>query len=363
MKGLMRFLGLAIVIEAVGLLLIIVSALSASIDIGGTFLTENRTIIVITGLCLCIPATLYFILFFAIRLFGHHDGDKLITSLHQNQKNAGAIVNDLQTKNSVLSTTVGKYKQKEIEQAEQKRRSIEKRKLAAAEKRQLLSRENLERYTRKYFAEIAACFLMNRNAYKDKFGISPYNKIIINDEKVELVMAVTRDKLYKFAEILPDVEIFFKTKRLSDMFKQLLSDETTMVQISEKLHVLYLQFFRDDFIKDYRKRIDFENMLIIAANYYIMRDLNLSEIYTNVTFDAGEHFTDADITIYLSNSEVSDNFRLAFKNYSDLGFENLTQAYVTCFFASQKDRIGTEELINAILKDINRLTKLLTKKK
>ena len=362
MKRMMKFLGLAIVTEAVGLLLIIVSAMAMSTGIGGSFITGHTNLLITIGLCLCAPATLYLIIFFFVRLLRPHAGDKLVTDLHKNQKNAGAVVNELQSKNQVLTAAVSKLKQKELDAAEQKRLAMEKRKLNAAEKRKLLSAENLERYMRKYFAEIAACFLMNRDAYKDHFGVSPYNKIIIDHEKVNLVMSSTKDKLYKFAEILPDVEIFFKTERLCKMFRQLLDSDTSMVRIAEKLHELYLQFCRQDFIKDYRKRADFENLLIVATNHNTIRTTDFSQVYTNLTFNAGQHFTDADVITYLSNNEIFANFKLSFKNYADLGFENITQAYVTCFYASQKDRIDTTELINAILKDINRLTKTLQRK-
>ena len=250
----------------------------------------------------------------------------------------------------------------------------ERRKDKQAEKRAVLSRENVQKHIRKYFVETAACFLMDRNAYKDRFGLSPYNRVLVTEainpgekEKVEHQMMGTVDKLYKFCELLIDVDSFFNHDKLFPVFEQLVDEGTSLVRISEKLHLLYLQFHKKDFVKDYRYKEDFENMLIMISHHYLVRGLNFRGLFkTFEGFDQAENLNPDqkdEIINFLSKPQLGEQFSEYFSNWADLGFETMHQALVVCYTDARKNNLSDEQLAHIILKDANKLAKPLARRK
>lgn len=173
-----------------------------------------------------------------------------------------------------IAMVLAEKEKKETERELRAKQYADARKENQAIKKALLGRQNLEVLVRKYFVEIAVCFLMDRCAYKDKFGLAPYNKVIKSKTGgvAEHVMATTEDRFWRFAETLVDVERFLSHQILFPAFEKFAVSNTSLVLISEKLHYLYLKkYLRKDFVKNYTYKEDFENLLILVNNNYLMR--------------------------------------------------------------------------------------------
>ncbi|MCL2846442.1 MAG: hypothetical protein FWE38_02005 [Firmicutes bacterium] len=241
-----------------------------------------------------------------------------------------------------------------------------KRRQAEKEKRKkVLSRANVEKHIHRYFLTLSACFLMDRDDYKDRFGISPYNRIIVvppteegGRETVSHQMSATPDKLYRFAETLIDVDRFFKHPALFPTFRDMVFENTSLVRMSEKLHLLYLQSYRRDFVKDYRYREDFENMLILVSNHFIVREFNFRKVFRRAPQD-WEKLTDPGVLDYLKSGQLQATFEEYFPHWADLGFANIAQAMVACFIDSQKEELTTARLVSKMLKETPRAAKQL----
>jgi nitrogen fixation protein len=85
-------------------------------------------------------------------------------------------------------------------------------------------------------------------------------------------MATTEDRFWRFAETLVDVERFLSHQILFPAFEKFAATNTPLVLISEKLHYMYLKkHLRKDFVKNYTYKEDFENLLILVNNNFLMR--------------------------------------------------------------------------------------------
>ena len=268
--------------------------------------------------------------------------------------------------NEQLSLALVRLQELESEKEDKKKRDAERRRAKVAMRRQMLSRENINIKISQYFVELSACFLMNRESYKDRFGVSPYNKIVVTEvgdkTKVEHLMAHTADKLYRFAEHLVDVEIFLTHPKLFSMYTDLVNEGTSLVRISEKLHHMYLQHHRKDFIKDYRYKEDFENLLVLASNYYVVSGMEFGHLFPNIPFDVNG-VCEQEIAAYLDNDDIIRAFEEYFPNYADLGFTDLYQAMAVAFFAALRVVLAPERMVTIILKDAEKVAKELRKLK
>ena len=274
-----------------------------------------------------------------------------------------------QENSAELQEMLDKMKEKiadlENEKEAKKQRDKERRAAKVAAMRATFSRENVDKHIRKYFIELAACFLMNRDSYKDKFGLSPYNRVVISEtksgkKKVTHSILATKDKLYKFAELLIDVDRFFAHPNLYPLFVELVNEGTSLVRISEKLHLLYLQNYRKDFAKDYRYKEDFENILVLTSHHYIAKTMTFKPVFTPPpAFDVKAALLGDEGMAYLSDTQRQERFEDYFPNYRDLGFESASQAYVAAFAQTQRNEVEMSTLVDVILKDANRTAKAL----
>ncbi|MCL2586901.1 MAG: hypothetical protein FWE31_01530 [Firmicutes bacterium] len=258
----------------------------------------------------------------------------------------------------------------ELEEARNRAEEIEKQKRAnlllaqakrkekADEKKKILSRENILAKIRKYFTETAACFMMNRDSYKDKFGISPYNRLVVSKkpdgtQSVTHTMVTTGDKFYKFNELLVDVERFMSHPQLMPMFTSLIEEGTSFVRISEKLYILYMQSHKKDFVNDYKYKENFENLLVLVSHSFLLKDANFAHIFT--------HTTRENMTDHLAMAETRSAFEEAFPQWADLGFENLYDAMVIAYHSTIKDKLSDDEIKALITKDAAKMAKLVDK--
>jgi len=276
------------------------------------------------------------------------------------------INKDLEAKIDELKRALAHANSVENEKALKQLRNKEARALAAAEKRRLLSHQNISDHIEKYFIETAACFLMDRDKYKDRFGLSPYNRVVVTKregkpDEVKHVMMATPDKLYKFCEILVDTDRFVSHKSLYPMFMDLTKEGTSLVRISEKLHLMYLQFYKKDFVKDYRYKEDFENLLVTVSHRHVVKGYDFSQVFKAFPFRPSEEFTEDDIVDYLKNPDLQHAFNTYFPNFGDLGFESMYQALVIAFIGHLKHDLDVEILIQIITKDANKLAKRLVR--
>jgi hypothetical protein len=238
----------------------------------------------------------------------------------------------------------------------------ESRAKADAERKQVFNKANIEVYVKKNFVEVAACFLMDRDKFKDAHGVAPYNRVTITGkgttkEQVNHVMACTEDRLYKFGELLIDAEKFTRHGKLYSHFIELKSNGMTLCRISEKLHLLYMKTCRKDFLKDYRNKGDFENLLILVNNNYELKNKDFKITFSNKPFISPG--TDEDIVAYLMTPEVQHRFEESMPMWKEIGFESLyTAMYVA--LVSTFD-LNTSAMTQVILKDATRITKLIEK--
>jgi hypothetical protein len=168
----------------------------------------------------------------------------------------------------------------EKERAQRAQQYAETRKENQQIKRALLGRQNIEVLLNKYFVEVAVCFMMDRDAYKDKFGLAPYNRVVNSKTGGEAthIMATTEDRFWRFSEALVDVERFLEHKTLFPAFEKFFATNTPLVLISEKLYYMYLQKnTRKDFVKNYTYKEDFENLLVLVKNNLLLRDNGIDE--------------------------------------------------------------------------------------
>ena len=260
---------------------------------------------------------------------------------------------------------------KQIEELENQKyqkylRDKERRAATNAYRREILSPSNVRAHIRKYFVEVAACFMLNREAFKDKFGIGPYNRIVLSEkkggnERVKHLMTSSVDKLYKFSEKLMDVDRFFLHPTLYKTFEDLARDGTSLVRISEKLHLLYLQNYRKDFVRDYRYKEDFENLLILASHHFLIRHLDFKKMFQDIPLRIKEKLIDNEIIGALANRELVERFRAYLPNYGDLGFENIYQALVVCFVASKQEGMSDQLLADIIITQASKAAQMLEK--
>jgi hypothetical protein len=240
------------------------------------------------------------------------------------------------------------------------------RKLNAAAKKNLFIKQNLDRYLKNYFIEVAACFLMNRDEYKDTFGIAPYNKITIKKsdipgvaDRITFSMSNTIGKLYKFCTYLIDAERFLTHEELYKTFVTLLESGTSLVRISEKLFIAYKKIYKKDFVNRLTNKENFDNVLVLASNSYIIDNNSFRDVFNRIPFSIPAGLTDENIVSYLTRADIEERFTSAFPNFGDIGFTNVWTAMYVCFINSIKQNLSAEHLATAILKDTKRVTKML----
>lgn len=275
----------------------------------------------------------------------------------------------LQAEHLRVEATLREKERKENERWAKQKIYKENRLQAELARKQMLSRTNIEKLIHKFFMEVSVCFLMDREDYKRRYGIAPYNRVIMQPASTEgaeptakYIMASTEDRLYRFAEVLVDVERFFLHPQLYAMYNELIYARTPLVLVSERLHHMYLQFHRKDFVRDYRHKPNFDNLLILVSNHFSLRSIKFKTLFAPpYPFDRIENIDDDAIIEYLGNGDRQKAFEEAFPHYIQMGFENVHQAMYVGFIESIKDKMQPLDLFPIIIKDTARIAKLLVR--
>lgn len=249
---------------------------------------------------------------------------------------------------------------KEIDPEELAKRT-EQRKQKAAEKKALLSQENLERYLQHYFLEIATCFVLNRNIYKDNRGIAPYNKLNTSkdDGLPEYTISATKGRLYKFCTYLVDMERFITHPELYEDFITAVEKGIPLGRVSETLHALYRKKYKKDFVLNLANREDWDNIIILVFNNYILDNDNFKDVFTRVPFEIPEAFNEQNVTDYLSDPEIQERFLEKFPSFTEIGIPTVWEALYICFINSIKTKLPVEQLETAILKEHKKIARAL----
>ncbi|MDR0384249.1 MAG: hypothetical protein LBH47_02945 [Christensenellaceae bacterium] len=236
----------------------------------------------------------------------------------------------------------------------------------ADNKKLIFTPKNLQRYINNYFIEIAACFLMNRDEFKDTFGTAPYNKITIKasdtpgqPNSVIYSMVATHNKLYGFAEYLVDMERFITNEELYHNFISLLENGTSLARITEQIHALIKQKFLRIFINNMKNRENIENIIVLSSNNYILDNNNFKTVFNKVPFEIATAFTNENVISYLSNPDLEAKFIETFPNYGEIGLPNVWTAMYVCFINSIKNKLTPQQLEDAILKDAAKVSRAL----
>ena len=232
-----------------------------------------------------------------------------------------------------------------------KNAAIKKQK--AQEKKELLSQSNLERYLQRYFIETAACFLMDRTIYKDKHGVAPYNKYAENKDTglFEYSMARTKGRLYKFCSYLIDTERFITHPALYEEFTTAVEHGVSLARVSETLHPLYRKKYKKDFILNLSNREDWDNVMVLVYNNYILNNDNFKDIFIRVPFEIPVAYNEPNIIDYLKDVDLQDSFNERYSVIEDLGIPTFWDAIYICFINSIKQKLTVEQLENALLRE------------
>ncbi len=235
------------------------------------------------------------------------------------------------------------------------------RKQKAQEKKNILSQLNLEKYLQRYFIETAACFLMDRTIYKDKNGIAPYNKFAVNKETnlPEYTISNTKGRLYKFCTYLIDAERFIKHPSLYNDFVTAIEKGISLSRISETLHPLYRKKYRKDFILNLSNREDWDNVIIIVYNNYILNNDNFKNIFTHVPFEIPFAYNDENIIDYLKDTDLQERFAEKYPALEEMGVPTFWDALYICFINSVKQKLTIEQIENAILREHKKIARSL----
>ena len=236
-----------------------------------------------------------------------------------------------------------------------------KRKQRAEEKKTLLSQTNLERYLRRYYVETAACFLMDRTIYKDKNGIAPYNKFAVNKNTnlPEYTMSATKGKLYKFCTYLIDAERFITHQVLYDDFITAIEQGVSLARISETLHPIYRKKYKKDFILNLANREDWDNVMILVYNNYILDNDNFKDIFTRVPFEIATAYNEENVIDYLKDPDLQERFNEKYTALEEMGVPTFWEAYYICFINSIKQKLTTEQLEKAVLREYKKIARAL----
>jgi len=239
--------------------------------------------------------------------------------------------------------------------------NAEKRKQKAEEKKALLSQENLERYLKRYFVETATCFLMDRTIYKDTHGIAPYNKFTENDETglPEYVMSCTKGRLYKFCTYLIDAERFITHEDLYTDFIMAVERGISLARISETLHPMYRKKHKKDFILNLSNREDWDNVIILVYNNYMLNNDNFKDVFTRVPFEIPLAFNEPNIVDYLKDPDIHERFNEKYTALAEIGIPTFWDALYICFINSIKQKLTVKQLEDAILRNYRKVTRAL----
>ncbi len=236
-----------------------------------------------------------------------------------------------------------------------------KRKQKAEEKKNLLSQNNLEHYLRRYFIEVSACFLMDRTLYKDKNGIAPYNKFAVNKttDLPEYTMSTTKGKLYKFCTYLIDAERFIKHSALYDDFITAIEQGIPLSRISETLHHIYRKKYKKDFILNLSNREDWDNIIILVYNNYILNNDNFKDVFTRIPFEIPVAYSEENIVDYLKDADLQERFAEKYNAIEEMGVPTFWSAIYICFINSIKQKLTTSQIESAILHDHKKIARSL----
>lgn len=237
----------------------------------------------------------------------------------------------------------------------------ELRKQKLQEKKTLLAQDNLERYLRRYFVETAACFLMDRVIYKDKNGIAPYNKFAVNKDTnlPEYTMSSTKGKLYKFCTYLVDAERFITHPYLYNDFVTAIEQGASLSRISETLHPLYRKKYKKDFVLNLSHREDWDNVIILVYNHYLLNNDNFKDIFTHVPFEIPFAYNDENIIDYLKDTDLQDRFAEKYSALEEMGVPTFWEALYICFINSVKQKLTIEQMENAIMREYKKIARSL----
>ena len=202
---------------------------------------------------------------------------------------------------------------------------------------------------------------MDRTLYKDKNGIAPYNKFAVNKTTnlPEYTMAATKGKLYKFCTYLIDAERFINHHYLYEDFVTAIEQGVSLSRISETLHPIYRKKYKKDFILNLSNREDWDNVLILVYNNYLLSNDNFKDVFTHIPFEIPAAYHEENIIDYLKDPDLQERFNEKYTALEEMGVPNYWEAIFICFVNAIKQKLTTEQLENAVLKEYKKIARAL----
>ena len=179
---------------------------------------------------------------------------------------------------------------------------------------------------------------MDRTIYKDKNGIAPYNKFAVNKNTnlPEYTMSATKGKLYKFCTYLIDAERFITHQVLYDDFITAIEQGVSLARISETLHPIYRKKYKKDFVLNLANREDWDNVMILVYNNYILDNDNFKDIVTRIPFEIATAYNEENVIDYLKDPDLQERFNEKYTALEEMGVPTFWEAYYICFINSIK---------------------------
>jgi ABC-type multidrug transport system fused ATPase/permease subunit len=386
-------LNIGILFEVIGLICV-VAALAVYLIFSGN-MANIHWILLYIGVGCAIPALIYIIIYVTVRRYrwsqerkhAIENLNKAVSDLEAER----ATLSDVRAKLDEYDTMIEKQKNSfaidkdeldkllaekatfearlaEREQIERSRilLAVDTRQKNAEARKAIFSQENLDNLITTYFVPLSACFLMNRDTFMDNYGIAPYNKVATNSTEsgnklFVLSMSRSETSIYKFAEFLEDTKRFVAHKNLYPLYLDLRTQKVSLVRMSQQIQKVLLRDYRADFIKDYKKKEDFDNLLILVTNYTVTKDIDFKSIFKNIPFNIAD-FDRAQVANYLAEKELRDSFEAVFPGYKALGYPNLSHAMYACLADTIKNKRDIQFLLDAITKDAKGVSKLIKTK-
>ena len=115
--------------------------------------------------------------------------------------------------------------------------------------------------------------------------------------------------------------------------------------------------YKKDFVLNLSNREDWDNVIILVYNNYILNNDNFKDIFIRVPFEIPVAYNEPNVIDYLKDTELQDRFNERFAALEDIGIPTFWEAIYVCFINSIKQKLTIEQIENAILREHKKIVR------